>query len=114
MSAAAAEARTAPARRAAPRARVRGRRHVSGGVAWIVVFGVLLAGVVAINVAVLQSNIRLDKLGQQRTNLRAEIATLQSQVSSAAAGPRIAGLAARQLGLQQADADHTTYAEIAP
>ena len=54
------------------------------------------------------------ELGRQRTNLRAEIATLQSQVSSAAAGPRIAGLAARQLGLQQADADHTTYVEIAP
>src|SRR5437763_4029322 len=113
MSAAAAEARVAAARRPRPAPRPRARRHVSSGVAWIVVFGVLLAGVVAINVAVLQSNIRLDKLGQERTNLRAQIATLQSQVSSAAAGPRIAGLAARQLGLQQADADHTTYVEIA-
>src|SRR5438552_17322116 len=113
MSAAAAEARVAAAPRPRPAPRPRAHRRVSSGVAWIVVFGVLLAGVVAINVAVLQSNIRLDKLGRQRTNLRAEIATLQSQVSSAAAGPRIAGLAARQLGLQQADADHSTYVEIA-
>src|SRR5437868_13778659 len=114
MSAAAAEARTAPARRAAPRTRVRRRRHVSSGVAWIVVFGVLLAGVVAVNVAVLQSNLRLDKLGQERTSLRAENAALQSQVSAAAAGPRIAGLAARRLGLQPADSSHTSYVEIAP
>jgi cell division protein FtsL len=113
VSAAAAEARVAAARRPAPRSRTR-RRHLSGGVAWIVVFGVLLAGVVAVNVAVLQANIRLDKLGRERTQLRAENAALQSQISTAAAGPRIAGLAARQLGLQQADADHTTYVEIAP
>ena len=108
MSALTAEARVARV----PRRRT--RRHVSSGVAWIVVFGVLLAGVVAINVAVLQANIRLDKLGRERTQLRAENAALQSQVSAAAAGPRITGLAARELGLQPADADHTSYVEIAP
>jgi cell division protein FtsL len=113
MSAATAEARVAPARKPRPAPRAR-RRHVSSGVAWIAVFGVLLAGIVALNVAVLQSNIRLDKLGQERTTLRAENATLQSQVSAAAAGPRISGLAARQLGLQPADSAHTTYVEIAP
>jgi cell division protein FtsL len=111
---AAAEATITPARRRRPAVRVRSRRHVSSGVAWIIVFGVLLAGVVAINVAVLQANIRLDKLGQERTQLRADNAVLQSQVSAAAAGPRIAGLAARQLGLQQATANQTSYVVIAP
>src|SRR5205823_13766995 len=54
----------APARRtqppaAAPRTRSRTRsrhRHVSSGIVWIAVFGILLAGIVAVNVAVLQSN----------------------------------------------------------
>jgi hypothetical protein len=111
-AAATAEASLAPARR--PRPAPRARRRVSSGVAWIVVFGVLLAGVVAVNVAVLQSNIRLDKLGQERASLRAENAALQSQVSAAAAGPWITGLAARKLGLQPAEQSYTTYVEIAP
>ena len=110
---AAAETRVAPGRKPRAAARPRTRRHVSSGVVWIVVFGILLAGVVAINVAVLQSNIQLDKLAEQRANLRAENAALESQVSAAAAGPRIAGLAARRLGLQEATSDQTTYVEIA-
>jgi hypothetical protein len=107
-----------PARRRPPRPvtrpRPRARRRVSSGIAWIAVFGVLLAGVVAVNVAVLQSNIRLDKLGRERAQLRADNAVLSSQLSAAAAGPRIAGLAARRLGLVQATLDQTTYVEIAP
>ena len=112
---AAAEVQAAPVRRRPPRpqSRRRGRRQVSSGVAWIAVFGVLLAGVVAVNVAVLQSNIRLDNLGQQREKLRAENAALASQLSAAAAGPRIAALAAKRLGLVQAPAQDTTYVEIA-
>jgi cell division protein FtsL len=110
---AAAEARVAPGRKPRAATRPRRRRHVSSGVVWIAVFGALLAGVVAINVAVLQSNIQLDKLAEQRANLRAENAALESQVSAAAAGPRIAGLAARRLGLQEATSDQTTYVEIA-
>jgi len=115
VDAAAAPAPARPARSrpaAAPRVRAR-RRVVSSGVAWIVVFGVLLAGIVAVNVAVLQANIRLDRLGQERANLRSENAVLASQLSAAAAGPRIAGLAARRLGLVQASAEGTTYVEIA-
>jgi hypothetical protein len=95
-----------------PRSRVR-HRHFSSGVAWIAAFGVLLAGIVAVNVAVLQSNIRLDKLGQERATLRAENAALASQLSAAAAGPRIAGLAARKLGLVEASSQDTSYVEIA-
>ncbi len=102
-------------RRAAPRPRPRSRAHrrrVSSGVLWIVVFGVLLTGVVAINVAVLQLNIRLDKLGRERASLRAENAALASQLSAAAAAPRIQALAARRLGLVQAPAQDTTYVEL--
>ncbi len=115
-----ASAAPAPARvprsrpRAEPRTRARPRRRVvSSGVGWILVFAVLLAGIVAVNVAVLQANIRLDRLGQQRANLRSENAVLASQLSAAAAGPRIAGLAARRFGLVQASAQDTTYVELA-
>ena len=109
--------RTAPPRRKPPtpasvRPKTRTRRRTSSGVAWIVVFGILLAGVVAINVAVLQSNLRLDKLGRQETTLRADNATLASQLSAAAAGPNIETLAARRLGLVQAQAADTTYVEL--
>ena len=43
-----------------------------GGVVWIVVLAVLLAGIVAVNVAVLQLNVRLDELGRERVQLRAD------------------------------------------
>jgi hypothetical protein len=104
----------APSRAPSPRSRPRARRrHVSSGVAWIAVLGVLLAGIVAVNVAVLQANIRLDKLGQERARLRAQNAAFASQLSAAAAGPRI-GLVARKLGLVEAPAQDTSYVELAP
>ena len=113
---AAAEVQHAPVRRRPPRPqqqqRVRRRRRVSSGVGWIAVFGVLLAGVVAVNVAVLQANLRLDKLGQQRAKLQADNAALASQVSAASAVPRTVALAAKQLGLVQASPDQMTYVEI--
>src|SRR5947207_14417323 len=112
MSAAAAEARVAAAPRPRPAPRPRAHRRVSSGVAWIAVFGVLLAGIVAVNVAVLQSNIRLDKLGQERATLRADNAALASQLSAAAAGPRIAGLAARKPRLVAAPSQDTSYVEF--
>jgi cell division protein FtsB len=118
LGAAAEVQRSAPVRRkpprpaSAPRTRAKARRQLSSGVMWIAVFGVLLAGIVAINVAVLQSNIQLDKLGQQRAKLRAENAALGSQVSAAAAGPNIQSLAARRLGLVQAAAQDTTYVQL--
>ena len=60
-----------PRRRpAAPRRRPRPRPF--GGVVWIVVLAVLLAGVVAVNVAVLQLNVQLDELGRERIQLRAD------------------------------------------
>jgi cell division protein FtsL len=98
--------RTAP--KAAP------RRRAFGGVAWIVVFGVLLAGVVAINVAVLQLNVQLGKLGSERVQLRADTARLRSQLSSAGAAAQIESQAKSRLGLVQADPTTTSYVELPP
>jgi cell division protein FtsL len=94
-----------PARRAAPRPRV-------VGVVWIVALAVLLAGVVAMNVAVLRLNMTLDHLGREQNDLRASNADLSSRISSNAAAPRIQAIAARRLGLVQATSDQTTYVRI--
>jgi cell division protein FtsL len=83
-------------------------------VVWIVLVGVLLAGVVAVNVAVLQLNVRIDGLGRERIQLRADNARLSSQLSSAAAAARIESEAKARLGLVQADANSTTYVQLAP
>jgi cell division protein FtsL len=107
----AARADEAPAARPAPRI-VQRQRHVTGGVLWIAIVAALLAGVVATNVAVLRLNMTLDRLGRDRADLRAENAALSSQLSSAAAAPRIQTLAARRLGLVQAASDQTTYVKL--
>ena len=99
---------TVEAPRARPRA-VRRERRVTGGVFWIGIVATLLAGVVATNVAVLRLNMRLDSLGRERADLRAQNAELSSQLSSAASAPRIQKLAAKQLGWVQATPDQTTY-----
>jgi len=100
------QVRRKPAAAARPRA--------FGGVLWIVLFGVLLAGVVAVNVAVLQLNVRLDELGRERIQLRADNARLSSQLSSAAAAARIEAQARQRLGLVPADANTTAYVQLAP
>ena len=96
-----------PARRTAP------RRRVAGGVVWIGVIAVLLAGVVALNVAILRLNVRLDEVGQERTNLRADNAQLASEIAAKAASGRIAGLASGRLGLAPAGPDNWTYVHLA-
>ena len=86
---------------------------MTGGVVSIAVVAVLLAGVVALNVAVLRLNVQLDKLNVERTRLRGEKQELASQLSLAAASPRIQGLARRQ-GLVPADPSQTTYVRLRP
>jgi len=76
---------------------------MTSGAHWIVLGAVLLAGVVALNVAVLQLNLRVDSLGAKRTKLRAENAALASQISSAEANARIQAQAANRLGLVPAE-----------
>jgi cell division protein FtsL len=82
---------------------------MAGGLLWIVLSAVLLTGVVALNVVVLQLNMQLDRAGRDRVNLRAENALLQAQVSSAAASSRIQTLA-RARGF--VPASETTYVEL--
>jgi hypothetical protein len=88
-------ARSRARRKARPRARAR------GGILWIAVSGILLAGVVFVNVAVLRLNIQLDSANTQRVRLRAENAALQSQLASALGSQRIQAQAHSQDGLVQ-------------
>ena len=91
----------------------RTRAPFAGGVAWIVLVGALLAGIVAINVVVLQLNMQFDRLGRERAQLKADNALLRSQLSSASANVRIEEAATVKLGLVAADPLTTTYVRIA-
>jgi hypothetical protein len=106
----------APARRApgaAPRSRRRASRPgVLGGVVWIAGLALLLAGVVALNVAVLRLNVRLDGLAHERANLRAGNAALSAQISSATAAAQVEALAGRRLGLVPVEPDQTEYVDL--
>jgi len=90
----------------------RPRAPVAGGVAWIVVVGVALAGIVAVNVLVLQLRIQFDGLSRERAQLTADNAVLRSELSSAGASVRIEDLATVKLGLQAADPLTTTYVQL--
>jgi cell division protein FtsL len=90
----------------------RGRGRLTGGVVWIGIVAGLLAGVVALNVAVLQLNLRMDRVNDERARLRAEDAALQSELSSASASGRIEALAHRRLGVVSADPAQTTYVDL--
>jgi cell division protein FtsL len=96
--------------RAVPRRRAEGRR-ATGGIVWISLFAVLLAGIVALNVAVLRSNMALNDLNKQQLELQAQNQTLQSQVSSAGSSLRIEQVA-RRLGLVPAPAADTSYLDL--
>ena len=113
-AAAAARAHPEPARtRARPKPRTAQktapRRRVAGGVVWIGAIALLLAGVVALNVAVLRLNVRLDELGQERSQIRADNAQLSSEIAAKAASGRIAAVASNRLGLQPTTA---TYLDL--
>jgi cell division protein FtsL len=92
--------------------RTTSRGRLGGGVAWIVVVGGLLAGVVAINVAVLQLNVQLDRLGTERAQLKADAAQLRARLSTASSSLRVAVTAREKLGLRQADPLLTEYVRL--
>ncbi len=110
VEATAAAARRRPSRKA----RAAGRRRLGGGVAWIVLFGALLAGVVAVNVLVLQLNVQLDRLGSERAQLKADTAALRARLSSASSSLHVGTRARARLGLRQADPLLTEYIRIRP
>jgi cell division protein FtsL len=94
--------RVAPDTRSAPR--------VAGGVLWIAVIAVLLAGIVALNVAALRLNVRVEQLDGEKQKLAAQRDALQTKLSTAIAAGRIQGLAVDHLGLVAPDS--TTYLEL--
>ena len=102
--------RPAPVAVPAARRRASGRRF-TGGIVWISMLALLLAGVVALNVAVLRVNVGLTKLGKQELQLQAQNAALASNVSSAAASLKIEATA-RRLGLVPAPATDTSYIDL--
>ena len=106
----AATPRPRPRRR--PAARTGRERRVTVGVVWIAALATLLAGVVALNVAVLRLNMRLDRLSHERTGLQADNAALTSRLSSTMAAGRIQKLAMHRLGFVQASPDQTTFVRL--
>jgi hypothetical protein len=103
--------RRRPAAAPAPaRPRAAGRR-LTGGIFWISAFAVLLAGIVAVNVAVLRANVGVTKLDKQVVLLQAHNAALASQVSSAGASLKIESTA-RRLGLVPALGTDTSYIDL--
>ena len=86
---------------------------MAGGVVWIVLLALLLTGVVALNVAVLQLNMTLDRLGNERAQLRGENAALASQLAADGAAAEVQRLARRR-GYVPASPDETTYVQLGP
>jgi cell division protein FtsL len=100
---------------AAPRVRVRTRPdqpRVARGVVWIVAVGILLVGIVFLNVVVLRMNIRLDHLGRERTQLQGDNNNLAAEVASALAAGRVQAQARKDLGVVPADPSETTYVDL--
>ena len=105
-----------PRPRTRPKTQTRARRkqqsRARGGILWIVVSGILLAGVVFVNVAVLRLNLSLDSTSSERTKLRAENATLQSNLSRELASSQIQTRAAKEFGLTYADPSQYGYVNL--
>jgi len=72
----------------------------------------LLTGVVAVNVAVLQQNMQLESYGNVRAQLRDQNLELRSKLSQTASPSYIERLASKRLGLVQAGSDQTTYIRL--
>ena len=89
------------------------QRRVRAHIVWMILFALLLAGVVAVNVAVLRAHVAVSRLDQKRAQLQARNQALASELSAASSAPRIER-AARRLGLVQASAGNTSYTDLTP
>ena len=103
-----------PRDRPAARRRPAPRTALLGSVLWIVGLAAMLAGVVALNVAVLQLNLDADRLARERADLRDRNASLQAELSRAAANMRLEALAKTQLGLVLAEPEQRTDVVLEP
>ena len=112
-----------PARKAQPaprparsrkRAVAKRKAGLLGGIVWIVLLAVLLGGIVALNVAALQLNVRLQEANNAKADVRARSVALAGQLSSAGSAPQVASAAEQKLGLVPAAPDQTTYVDLAP
>ena len=72
----------------------------------------LLAGVVALNVAVLRLNVGLEALDQERARLRGEKAELESRLAGELSSIRIEERARDELGLVPVDATETRFIDL--
>jgi hypothetical protein len=104
--------RSAAAPVARPSRRAVRRPRLGRGVLWIATVGALLAGIVALNVAVLRLHLASGDVADEITKIRAENAELVAQLSSATAVGRIDSIGRMKLGL--VDADHPTYLRLPP
>jgi cell division protein FtsL len=93
--------------------RKRAQARARGGILWIAISGILLAGVVFVNVAVLQLNLSLDKTNTERSQLLAENAALQSQYSSLVGSQAIQSKAVKEFGLVYKDQSTYGYLNLA-
>jgi cell division protein FtsL len=103
-----------PRPRAKPQTKTRKRTksRARGGILWIAVSGILLAGVVFVNVAVLRLNLSLDSTNSERTKLRAENAALQSNLSRELASSQIQTRAEKEFGLTYVDPSQYGYVNL--
>jgi hypothetical protein len=102
-----------PARERSSRERrpqVRRGPRIGRSVMWIGIVGALLAGIVALNVAVLQLRVQRGQIGTQIAKIRAENEGLRAELSTAAAVGRVEALARTRLGL--VDAGERTYLRL--
>jgi type II secretory pathway component PulJ len=74
-------------------------------------FALLLAGVVAVNVAVLRAHVAVTKLESQQAQLQNANQALEERLSAARSAPRIVA-AAHDLGLIPASGTATTYLDL--
>jgi cell division protein FtsB len=93
-------------------ARARPRAVERRGAVWIGVIALLLAGVVALNVAVLRLNVGLDGLDQDRARLRAEKAELFSRLAGELSSTRIEERARDELRLVPVDPAGTRFVDL--
>jgi cell division protein FtsL len=87
------------------------QRRLRAHIVWMILFALLLAGVVAVNVAVLRAHVAVSRLDQKRAQLQARNQALASELSAASSAPRIER-AAHRLGLVQASAGNTSYTDL--